>query len=399
MKIKILKLKDWLNIVVLVILFPPGVIQAYASVYSVSLMIKCVLAAVLIFMVYAKKKNNIFITAVMAFYLIQVLATIVHNSGYTIVSIREALCSLAIVLGAHWIFCHKKEIWMRDLNILLTFYIIVNCFLTIIAPNFFNSYQGSRLIQNNYFLGIKNQVALVLIPITAYVMIYNFKEKQKRDVFTLIILFMAFISEYIIDSSTGFISMAVMIILYIFSGKHGEKLLNAKTLIIVFLVLNVILIFMQAILTIPSIQRFIVSILHRDVTLSNRTTIWAQAILRFKESPIMGLGRQENKSMILFAAINVWDTSSSYSAHNTLLQTLLESGFLGVIPLIVAIISLVKCDRRYASKITLVSCIGLAGIMVSFLAEAYDLTYFFALGCFIINHPFLQAYVEERSLK
>lgn len=384
MRIRKLTFRDWLYLSAMIIIFPPGVIQAYSDLYSISLWIKCAVAIIFFAYFLFYKKNNNYINLIVLFYGIQVLSTAINNPEYLIESIREALCSLAIIFSLYWMIIERKKIALADLNILLQSYIILNFLFLLYNPEFFGKFQSLRLYQNNYFLGIKNQIALVLVPMTSFVIVYNFRKKLRKDFWSLIIISISFITEILIDSSTGIVAMAVMLFLYLFIGEEKKNIIFTQRIIFLFIVFNIALICLQTILSIPIIQEFIIGVLHRDVSLSNRTGIWERALLKFKEHPVLGFGRQLNKNMITFLAINEWDHSTTYSAHNVMLQTLLESGVLGYIPLLSVGRMLMKRTSKKESMFYSIVNIGLAAILTSFLTEAYDLTYFFAISIFLL---------------
>lgn len=384
MTVRLLTLRDWLYIAIMIIIFPPGVVQAYTELYSFSLWIKCAVAILFFLYFILYRKTDWYINLIILFYTIQILSTLINNTDYLIESVREALCSMAIIFALYWIIKERKERILADLNILLQSYILLNFLLLLYNPEFFKGFQGSLLYQNNYFLGIKNQIALVLAPMTAFVIIYNFRQKGRKDLWSLIIIGISFTTEVLIDSSTGFIAFAFMLFLYVIVGEKSYKIMTTKKIISIFIIFNIALIFLQTILSIPAIQEFIIGILHRDVSLSNRTAIWGRALLRFKEHPVLGLGRQENKNMITFFAMNEWDHSTTYSTHNVMLQTLLESGLMGYIPLANIGLALVKKASTNKSMFYTVTNIGIATILISFLTEAYDLTYFFAISSFLL---------------
>ena len=86
-----------------------------------------------------------------------------------------------------------------------------------------------------------------------------------------------------------------------------------------------------------------------------------------------------------FYAINQWDVDTSYSAHNVLIQTLVESGIIGIIPIIVLFVVVARkywCIYDDRMRIVLISVMA---IMFTFLTEAYDLTYLFVFLGLICN--------------
>lgn len=392
MKIRIFDVKDWMYVFFTIMLIPPAFIQGNSLLFKYSLMYQCIIACIMIMIIIAKKMFEPYILCVFMFYSIQIIATVVRNGTYSLNSIRESLCALAIIC-TFFLFIKTKNIKaLKDINVVFSLYIVINFLFVFLKPDFFGVYDSLRLEQNMYFLGIKNQMALILVPCLAYVVTINYLKKNKRDILTFILLFLGFLTEYKIDSGTGYISIICIMLCYIFYSEKTEKVFSAKNILIIYIILNIIIVFSQMLLDFTAAGDLVESIFHRDITFSNRTTIWAKAILRFKETPWIGLGRQANKNMVKFNAISIWDTSSQYSAHNTLLQTLLESGIIGIVPVFMIFSLLMKGDKIYSEKILNISLIGIAGVLVTFLTEAYDLTYFFVLAYLAIG---IEAYSRK----
>lgn len=389
MKIKLLGLKDYIWLFMMILIFPPSFIQVYSSIYRINLIIQCVVAVLLGTIIIIRKKYDMYFIFIVLFYCIQLMSTLVQNNVYALSAFREILCALSIIFSVFYIIKTRKKRVLDNLNILLTVYIFLNFILTLVAPDMFGVYE-SRITQSLYFLGVKNQMALVLVPMLAYIMVYRYWKFQKKDIVTFVILGMGLITEYVIDSSTGYISVFLMMVIYVLYGRLNRKVFQFRNIMLGYFFANILLIFLQVILETTFIRNVVESVLHRDITFSNRTAIWAQALLRFTEAPWVGLGRQEGKQMITFGAMNIWDTASHFSTHNTFLQTMLESGVIGLIPLIVVFILLVRKNKEFFCDLNCVIVLGISGLLVTFLAEAYDWTYFFALGCMVYEFPLFQ---------
>ena len=93
---------------------------------------------------------------------------------------------------------------------------------------------------------------------------------------------------------------------------------------------------------------FIVNDLGKDLTFSGRTTIWAKALVLIRERPLLGYGAVKDGAYVI-------GSGTKYGAHNTLLQTLLESGvfslvffFVGLMCVIVHVNKTARTDRLRA---------------------------------------------------
>lgn len=387
--VRLYDIKDLFGICFVLLLIPPSFIQIDASIYRSYLIFQCMIGLFILVLIVLKGYIDSFLWLVMIFYGLQVISTLISNFEYWPEALRESLCSLSIIFFFVYIVKNKNGRMLSDISLVFSIYVILNSFLTYLKPDLFGVYTPSRIDQYIYFLGIKNQMAATLVPFLAYIVFYNYLIKGKRNLLTFILLFLGFITEVHIDSGTGYIAIFAMIILYIIYNSITEHALSLSRVFLLFLLINILIVFMQVLINNTSLGSFLTTVLHRDITLSNRTTIWSMALQRFSHTPWLGLGKQLNKNMVTFYARNQWDTNSNYSAHNVLLQTLLESGIVSMIPLIGAIVLCIKKNKSYVCDLMHIIIIGLCGILISFLAEAYDLTYLFVTLSFVYEFSYI----------
>jgi O-antigen ligase len=117
----------------------------------------------------------------------------------------------------------------------------------------------------------------------------------------------------------------------------------------------------------------IVGILYKNLTLTNRTVIWDNALGSIKKRPLLGYGVQNTVNLFytyIFRfgkpAVNSW-----LSAHNQVLQTLYESGIVSMIPImLLIIIALKRLDDNKKNKMYPAMVAGIIGLSVSLMAEA-----------------------------
>lgn len=389
--IKRLRTIDIMYIVLLALVFFPGVITGIYEIYRIMLLLQCIVAAVLVAdLCLHYRSTDIFIVLVLVFYARQFIATALYNTQYISTGLREILCSLSMILCFRRILIYEKYTGLINISRLFTIYIVFNFFQIIFMPYLFSpaSTSKSHIL---YFLGIQNQMGQQLIPMCAIVMCISYCKKEKKSIFMIAILLFTIFSEMKVGSATGMVAGFVLLIGYFLIPFWDERKFNVGLLTGGYTIVSLILIVFQTVMTIPVFANFIQNVLKKDVTFSNRTAIWAQSLLRFQQSPLLGIGRQSGKSVMTFQAINQYDISTSYSAHNVFLQTIVESGIVGLIPIVILIILTAKRVRIINGKYTRVYLISLSSVLTSFLMEAFDLTFFFIILAIL----FYQNYFEK----
>ena len=281
---------------------------------------------------------------------------------------------------------------------LFKIYIFIHFAQVFFFPNIFPENQGSLITQEIYFLGIRNQIGQQLIPMTSIVMIISYMKEKKRSPLIFVLGFLAIITSIKTNSSTGIIAIIVLYMLYCLFGIIPNSVINIKNTSIGYIVGNVLLVFGQVISNIPIVANIIQRYFGKDASFSNRTVIWVRSYENFKNSYLLGIGRHQGKSVMTFHAQNQYDKDTSYSAHNVLLQTIVESGIIGLIPIaILIVITINRSSRCRNQNYLLMIVIGIIAVMVTFLMEAYDLTYFLILLGFIFNIDKMESIFDKRK--
>lgn len=386
MKVERITLNDIFYLFVIAIVIIPGFITVYTPIYRIGLLIQCIVAILGMIWMLLKCdfRQHLYYWLIVLFYGMQVLSTLIKNTEYFAVGLREVLCSIGIVSIVYiFVIQHNKRA-LKNLSRLFVLYILLGFVQIAFAKNIFPQTIG-RITQNIYFLGVQNQIAQQLVPMLGFVVVFSFLKKSKRSIGIFILMILSILTEGISGSSTGLLATILLFILYLLYNTWIEKKLSVANVSIGYVGINLIFIFVQSVISIPFIANFIQNVLKKDITFSNRTVIWSKALLNFVSSPFWGMGRQEGKSVMTFYAINQWDVDTSYSAHNVLIQTLVESGIIGIIPIIVLFVVVARKYRCIYDDRMRIVLISVMAIMFTFLTEAYDLTYLFVFLGLICN--------------
>ncbi len=223
-------------------------------------------------------------------------------------------------------------------------------FLTDIFILFFQKEFHSNVV---YMLGTKFQVVYFHIMLLTVFMQSHLEQKtgslnsydkirifgsDKKKYFLFIMLVITFIVFYRIQCGTGLVMLAVFILLC-FSPKIFNKFITRPwILIFMFGLFNAIIFNLERILESPLVQKIIMDILHKNLSLTGRTAIYSQMEVWLQYvNPYFGNGIYNS----------VVDSVVGYgNAQNGILNFFIQYGLLGVIALIYIIFLSAKIEDK-----------------------------------------------------
>ena len=184
-----------------------------------------------------------------------------------------------------------------------------------------------------YFMGIKNQIAYALNIGMLVCFLDNYLHGYHMKFYIYIVMY--FITLIRVASSASLVGAGGLAIFFMvpYIRKMVAKV-DFRAILFGYVVLFVLLVFFSAdILNWEPIRYMIVNVLGKNITLTNRTAIWASVIPKLAEHPIIGHGIQESSNLfyVHVSFLNRADFQGNYSAHNQLLQTLYEGGIFTMI--------------------------------------------------------------------
>lgn len=251
----------------------------------------------------------------------------------------------------------------------ITFLVIINTLSAIIF------YPNSMFRDNNnpiFFMGGDNtSVRLYIISILFCFM--NKYIKHKRMTIPVIPLLNLFIFAIVRDLGGGKICFAILLlsILYLIYGANIPKKIVKNVILI-----NIILFFILVISNKISLFKFIiVDVLHRNLSLTDRTVIWNITIEKIMNKPIMGYGMIDG---LTFQGMLPYITG--INAHNTYLMILFDGG---IILFGIFIISMFMGQKKFDSikhnRWIYILPFTLLTIMIRAQIEGWDVTWLFIL--------------------
>ena len=216
---------------------------------------------------------------------------------------------------------------IRAMSIFFRILIVANFIFICLFPNGFSIEYGVQY----YMFGNYNTTIRKVMPGLIASLIYSFYKKGKISVWFYIIygLMLAF-SLYVGSATTivGLFIFLIPILLYLYTGKQG--IFKYHYFFCGSIVITVVFAILQNFSTFRFLEVFITQILKKDMTLSSRTTVWANALSLIKENWFWGYGQVDTdiNRQLLGAA----------TAHNVFLDMLYYSGIVGLILLVVLVI-------------------------------------------------------------
>ncbi len=276
---------------------------------------------------------------------------------YSIVIIVSGVVNHNITLGiiysifiwigiTHYILNSSKtnSAFLRVIDSMFKLVAILTLALTILLPGVMitYSYDGTRIIEG--FYGGKNALPMYLVTgLCLNLMVFESDGSRKlwrRFLYPLICIILLFAS----GSGTGSVIAIIFMILYY---TKLYKFINTYNTMII----HTITIFSVVVFRLQEryLYPLIVDVLHRDITLTYRTDIWAIAIKYFSRNCFLGYGLGNNV-IALNLALPGWYQFIINETHNGILDVALSLGILGLIPFLAFIFVIIRTYDNSENK-------------------------------------------------
>lgn len=192
---------------------------------------------------------------------------------------------------------------------------------TLIWPN---GIFGNEII----LLGYDNSTVVLMITGSLLILIsflYLYKDDSRKILIGFLPFLFSIVTYFIrwsVGAMLGCLFVIFMFFCIYFINKLKLKKLNKLLSFRFFYILSLIFFVLIVCLGIQKYFSFlIVNILHKDITLTNRTYIWLRCFKEISQHPFLGLGIMKYSNRL--------DLYGIYHAHCNFLNILLESGFIG----------------------------------------------------------------------
>ena len=308
------------------------------------------------------------------YWCINLVSTILYAPSQIYYVLHMAYIMIALVLFMYYTSEKSLKELLTALSIIYGAFIFLNWILFMIYPNGIYNPDSYHI---GHLLGDDNAIIYVALPGLICIVCNSIKKNKKISFFTWFLLFVTEFTFIKLWAASALLCLTLFIVGLIFAYKTNKP--NPKTVLI--LVLCVIFIVLFG-LSNSFVQRFIVNVLHKDITLSNRTLLWNLAIQYIMQKPILGYGGYFVKGQ--FKAIsNSWYT---YPCHTTYLQLAIDGGFILLFVFILTTFfgynTISKDKENLYSRIL---AIGLGCMLINYITEYAQLMHYTIIICLMLN--------------
>lgn len=366
----------WMLIMVFLIVRPQCIISVYPESVMIFSIIYAAMTALLLILQSRTIFKNPFIMGVILYYLYDLVNTILqHSASPTLVFVVGIWVLFTITIISHQIIRYGFKDTVYELSICFGIILWLNCILiAFFQEGLVFVLGGAGRFNRIFLLGQTNQLSIFFAFEVILVVCNCFVQKKLSIAYLMFTLGFWPVSFAVLGttnrSMTGTIAGVLFIIgylLYKLLPFLVRKIVNpvASTVLIIILFVS-----LTRLLALESVSHFIQDVLNKDVTLSERTTIWAQVyvVLSNVKALIFGMGEATGG-----AYITIW-TGHTFSAHNIILQILLLGGLILLAIFIVLVVKTIKSIgsiRNVKAKAALSIC-----LFIFFLINMLEVYYY-----------------------
>lgn len=361
---KIKKIDILKYFIFVIILFPfiqQRTLEELPNFIQLSYKVLCLGSSTLIYLsiLFSKKIHlNKYLIIFIAYWVFSIFDTIfLNNYRDVFFLLQNAYIFIALTF---FIFKESREnpsIMIRSLSTIYHFFIIANFLLFLLFPEGF--YKPTLVhYHTGHLLGDDNALIYVILPgiiLTCFSSLYNYGKLNKLNIIEIVACLFMFLKLWTVTSMVCFLLFILLILL-----EKNTKIINTKVLAIIFASFITLLFFG---LNLNIVQKIIINILHKSVTLSGRTLIWKQALKFINNSLLVGYGGYFKYGAFLL-------NGKIYPCHTTYLQILIDCGLIGFTIFGYLITNLFKELKKYENeKHSMFIGIGFTCILINYLFE------------------------------
>ena len=346
-----------------------GCISYFSSALNVVWYIGSTIAIMYCFIkLLINKKYNLFDLLVLLFYVYLLVITIINHASIPDI-LKELISFSSLFLVMRYGLETNVKKYVKMMSIILMIYTLINTLSSIAF------YPNAMFIDNNnpiFFMGGDNtSIRLYIMAVLFNMLNYYFKNnKVKFPFFSLANLL---IFSFVRDLGGGKVCFLVLIIaiIYLINGIKMPKK-PVKLIITLSIIIFVLLVIVNRV---DVFRYFIINILHRDLSLTDRTIIWNISIEKIKLNPIFGYGMIDGMQFQSYLPY-----LTGINAHNTYLMVLFDGGIiLFSIFILLFIVTALRFDRAKHQKWIYVIPIALLTMMIRAQIEGWDVIWIILL--------------------
>ena len=285
--------------------------------------------------VYLKQPKFSWFEGLWLIFFVWLLLTTILGRGVVAHVIGSAI-DLSILMMMFNIYRDDLQILLKAILVVLSFYIYLNFLLLIKYPLGIwidpISLNGYYLLSGNY----NGMGARFICAMTTNLILIRYNKNVFYRFNFILLIVISFGSALIVGSMTTLASMLILLILWMCAkSKQHKKVVIA--FFILYIVVQIVVVFTLSDLSNSKLVVYIVqNIMHKNLTFTSRSFLWANSADLIAQSPFLGYGFQDK----------VWNAlhMNGPGAHNFVYTILLYGGF----PLLILFISIIIYSIRRA---------------------------------------------------
>lgn len=314
------------------------------------------------------------------------VSTSIFNIGTIAYVLYNAYIYIALVLLLIIEIRKNPQRLLYCLTIIYSTLILSNFILRLLFPN--GLYQVvSTSYHEAYLLGDGNAVAYVALPCLILTSLFSYIKYKEIKTFVWVICAIVLYNFYLDWSASALVCGVLWVVFLVLISR------NIKIPAYTFLIGFIISVFLIVGAPNNAISRnFITNVLHKNLTFSGRSVIWASAFGMILQKPILGYG-----GFFQMGAFTNGVSLRLYPSHTTYLQILIDGGavLFGIfITIVVEALRRLNRTRNHIESAILIS--GIFCIMLHYIFEYCGLFHITILLVLALN---IDSIIGDRRIR
>ena len=327
----------------------------------------CVLAVSIFALIFTNKiikllREPVFICILL--YFVVLMASTYFNSLSIMNAVQLLMYGTApfLVMATFWGKTDAKVI-LGGINLTFTILIFANLLIMLCFPEGIYQTISSGNINKYFLFGAKNQMVAPLIIGLCFFAECSYRKYGKLSLFSFFKFGICVIELLIGGSGTGLAITAIFFLILFLNKKNFRICRPNITLAIVVALFFLIVIFEQ-----QNIFAFIIEdMLHKDITMSNRTFIWQAAIISIIANPWIGQGVSDGLYGNVYLKLEYVEKDTF--AHDMYLDVMVMGGLVAM----VLFLSIIWLTKRNYGKIHSKNCFLWWALWLYLVASLFDI--------------------------
>ncbi|MDO5151580.1 MAG: O-antigen ligase family protein, partial [Oscillospiraceae bacterium] len=319
-------------------------------------------------MIKSRYKPSKIVILFLAFFGVNILFTVLNDM--TLSSYTDSVLTLYLRVFLYIIWIDYSIRKNKETFLDIHFYITSGLYLWQLYYQIVNPARfGVAAISGNYqnLMLSDNFLGYIFVPYMVLVCVRSYHKKGRLTFTAILMLAMCVLSIVKSQAGAGMVGViffAVAVLYFEWLEKWNKRKKNKQTSVWKFYLIYLVFFIGVVVFNMQYLASdFLVNILHKDISFTGRTAIWAVALETILSKPFWGYGTMPDGRTL---AVNIALTSGSYhSAHNYFLELLIETGIWGL--LIYVYILVVVARQIYAMRNRYLSNVLGTGMLAMFL--------------------------------